>query len=123
MTAEPSLPIDGVRVEHPLRIDKGQADLAALTLDLPVEAGTPPGVAGRAHLLDPNPDRVLIAVGAHLDDALGAPGALALAPERIARAAEIPGLARGNGLAQRLVVHVRDHQHVAGRSISGDAGD
>src|SRR5262249_59450470 len=93
----------------------------ALTLDLPVETGTPPGVAGRADLLDTDPDRILIAVGAHLDDALGVPGALALAPERVARAAEIPGLARGDGLAQRLVVHVRDHQNVAGRSIGGDA--
>ena len=27
------------------------------------------------------------------------------------------------GLAQRLVVHMRDHQHVAGRGIGGHAGD
>ena len=30
---------------------------------------------------------------------------------------------RGDGLAQRLFIHVRDHQHVAGRGIGRDAGD
>ena len=75
-------------------------------------------------LLDLDPDRVLVAVDPHLDDALDVAGALALLPQRLARAAEVPGLA---GLdrcaAQRLGVHVRDHQHVAGRGVGGDAGD
>ena len=48
-----------------------------------VEARAPAGVAGAGPcLLDLDPDRVLVAVDAHLDDALDVAGALALAPER-----------------------------------------
>jgi hypothetical protein len=36
-----------------------------------VEAGGAAGMAGSAHLLDLDPDRVLVAIDAHLDDALG----------------------------------------------------
>ena len=47
-----------------------------------VEARAAAGVAGAgACLLDPDPDRILVAVDAHLDDALDVAGALALAPE------------------------------------------
>src|SRR3954453_1164016 len=80
-------------------------------------------MTGRALLLDTNPDRILVAIHAHLDHTLGLTGTFALAPQRIAGAAEIPGLAARNRLAQRLFVHMRDHHHVAGRGIGGDAGD
>src|SRR5262249_10083090 len=93
-----------------------------VALDLAVEAGLSPGVAGRADLLDTDPDRVLVAVGAHLGHALGLTRRLTLSPQRITRAAEVPGLSGRNRFAQRLVVHVRDHQHLAGGSVSGDAG-
>ena len=75
-----------------------------------------------ADLLDLDPDRVLVAIDAHLDDALGVAGRLALLPQRAARAAEVPGLAGGDGFRQRLRIHVRDHQHVAGRGVGRDTG-
>src|ERR1700754_798946 len=105
-----------------VRIHERQRRPALAFADRAVEARAPPGVAGRARLLDLDPDRVLVAVHSHLDHALGVAGGLALAPQRIARAAEIPGVAALDGLAQRLGVHVRDHQHLAARSIGGDAG-
>ena len=90
-----------------------------------IEARAAAGVAGaRAGLLDLDPDRVLVAVDAHLDDALGVAGALALAPERLLRerlkyhASPVSMVRR-----QRLGIHVRDHQHVAGRRVGRDAGD
>ena len=88
-----------------------------------IEAGAPPGVArAGAALLDLHPHGILIAVDAHLDDALRVAGGLALAPERAARAAVVPGLAALDGARERLGVHVRDHQHVAGRGIGRDRG-
>src|ERR1700730_5221368 len=81
------------------------------------------GVAGAGDLLDLDPDRVLVAVNAHLDDALGVTGSLALLPQRAPRTAEIPCLAGGDGFCQRLGIHVRDHQHIARNRVGGDAGD
>ena len=80
-------------------------------------------MARAADLLDLDPHRILIAVHPHLDHALGVARAFALAPQRLARAAVVPALASRDGLAQRLLVHVSDHQHVAGRDIGRDAGD
>jgi len=62
------------------------------------KARAPSGVTRCTHLLDPDPDRVLVAVHPHLDHALGVAGGLALAPQRVARAAEIPGVAAFDGL-------------------------
>ena len=90
----------------------------------PVEARAPAGVAGaRAQLLDLEPERVLVAIDAQLDDALDVAGAFALLPQRLARAAEIPGLAGLDRSWQRLGVHVRDHQHVAGCGVGDHRGD
>src|ERR1700742_4357887 len=122
MAADGLLPIDGLRIEHLVGIDKGQLRATLAAINLAVKARAAAGVAGGADLLDPDPDRVLVAVQAHLDHALGVAGGLALAPQRIARAAEVPGVAAFDGLAQRLGIHVRDHQHLAARSIGGDAG-
>src|SRR5579863_9205749 len=96
---EGSLPIDRLRIEFPGRIDEQQPRTAVRPLDLAVETGMPPGVTGRSRLLDANPDRVLIAVGAHFDHTLDMAGGFALAPQRLARAAKVPGLAGRNGLA------------------------
>jgi hypothetical protein len=112
--------LDFRRIEHLVGIHERQLRAA---LDLAVEAGATAGVTGRAGLFDPDPDRVLVAVHPHLDHALGVAGALALAPQRLTRAAIVPGLAAGDGFAQGFVVHVGDHQHVAARRIGGDAGD
>jgi hypothetical protein len=80
-------------------------------------------MAGAGDLFDFDPNRVLVAVDAHFDDALDVAGGLALFPERVTRAAKVPGLAGGNGFGQRLAVHMRDHQHVARFRIGGDGGD
>src|SRR5262249_12801409 len=89
-----------------------------------IEAGAPAGVAGAGScLLDLDPDRILVAVDTHLDDALGGAGALAFAPERTARAAEIPSLTPLDRLPQCLRVHVGHHQQLPAGGVSGDAGD
>ena len=95
------LAVDRLRIERLV----GVAEFERHRAGLPerhgaVEARAPPGVAGaRARLLDLEPDRVLVAVDAHLDDALDVAGAFALLPQRLARAAEVPGLAGLDGLA------------------------
>ena len=66
-----SFAIDVRRIELPVRIHKRQPRATVSRFDLAVEAGMPAGVACSALLLDPNPDRVLIAIQAHLDHALG----------------------------------------------------
>ena len=48
--------------------------------ELAVEAGAAASVAGSTSLLDPDPDRVLIAIDPHLDHALDLAGAFALSP-------------------------------------------
>src|SRR3954462_5181152 len=109
-----------VWIEQPVRIDEEERGAAVFGLDLAVEAGPAAGVTRRSDLLDAKPDRILIAIGADLDHALGLTRGLTFSPQGIARAAEIPGLAGRNGLAQRLVVHVRDHQNVAGGDVGRD---
>ena len=79
-------------------------------------------MAGGAGLLNADPDRVLVAIGAHLDDTLDVTGGLALAPQRLAGAAEIPGFSARDRLAQRLFIHMRDHQYLAGTGVGRDAG-
>src|SRR5215470_14461505 len=89
-----------------------------------IEARAPAGMAGAgALLLDLDPDRVLVAVNAHLEDALGVAGLLALAPQLLARAAEVPGVTGCDGARKRLGVHVRDHQELARLRVGRDASD
>src|SRR3569833_2307735 len=92
VAACPLFAIHSCRIEQPLGIDEGESRAVAIAFDLAVEAGVPPGVTRRTNLLDPKPDRILIAIGAHLDHALGLTRGLALAPQRVARSAEIPGI-------------------------------
>ena len=66
--------VDIGRIEQPIRINERQSRYAVLTLDLPVETRASPGVTGSPDLLDLDPDRVLVAVHAHLDHALGVAG-------------------------------------------------
>jgi len=72
---------------------------------------------------DPDPYRVLVAVDAHLDDALPVARRFAFAPEAPSGTAEVPRFARRDGLLQCLRVHVGDHQHVARSRIGHHAGD
>src|SRR5580693_4119800 len=106
-------PIRRLRIEHALiaEFERHRAGFAERHRAIKTRAAA--GVAGAGDLLDLDPDRVLVAVDAHLDDALGVAGGLALLPQRAPRAAEIPGLPRCDGLRQRLGIHVRDHQHIA----------
>src|SRR5262245_53961629 len=119
------LPVHRIWIERPLRVAEFEGDRAGLAeRHRAVEAGAPAGVTGpRPFLLDLDPDRVLITVDAHLDHALHVAGGLALAPERAARAAEIPGLAGRDGALERLRIHVRDHEHVARACVGRHAGD
>src|SRR5690349_1106358 len=74
-----------------------------------IEARAPAGVTGARPLLPHlDPDGVLIAIDPQLDHALDMAGALALAPQPPARAAEVPGLAAFDRARERLGAHVRD---------------
>src|SRR5437016_4364768 len=77
----------------------------------------------RALLLDLDPHRILVAVDAHLDEPLRVARGLAFAPQPLARAAVVPGLAARDRLGQRLGIHMGDHQHLARARIGRNAGD
>src|SRR6516162_10560828 len=62
-----------------------------------IETRTPAGMTGAGDLFDFDPHRVLIAVDAHFDDALGVARSLTLFPQRLARPTEIPRFAGGDG--------------------------
>src|ERR1700722_2948195 len=117
-----SLPIYRLRIEQPIRIHKRQLRTGLAGGHGAGEAGGAAGVAGGSGLLDPDPDRVLIAIDPHLDHALDMAGAFALSPKRVTGATEIPGFPISDSLAQGFVVHMRDHQHLAGAGIGRHAG-
>src|SRR5216684_1051986 len=62
-------PINRLRIEQPVRIHERQSRPILTGLDLAVEARMTAGVTGGAVLLDPDPDRILIAIQPHLDHA------------------------------------------------------
>src|ERR1700719_4499740 len=95
-----SLPVHRLWIEYPVRLGKRQTAAALGGVDLAVETGTAAGVTGRADLLDADPDRVLIAIDAHLDDPLNVAGAFTFSPQRFAETAVIPGLPARNRLAE-----------------------
>src|SRR5262249_17715622 len=106
--------IHRLRIERLLAVERQRHRAVLAERHHPIEARAPAGVAGAgAVLLDLDPDRVLVAVDAHLDDALGVAGLLALAPELAARAAEVPGITRCNGARERFRIHMRDHKELA----------
>src|ERR1700733_13738559 len=80
-------------------------------------------MTGATGLLDLDPDRILVAVDAHLDDALKVARAFAFTPELAARPGEVPCFAGGNGLRKRICVHMRNHEHRSGRGVGSDASD
>src|SRR4051794_21671946 len=91
-------------------------------LQLAVEAGALAGVAGRPLLVDEDQQRVAVAVQADVADPLAVPGGLALHPVLAPAARPVGGPARGQGAAQRLVVHPGDHEHLTGVVLLDDGG-
>src|SRR5688500_6099034 len=87
--------VDRLRIEYALSGNERQPRAARLARHYrAIEARPPAGVARRpARLIDPQPDRVLIAIDPDLAHALHVTRRLTFAPQRFARAAEIPGLA------------------------------
>ena len=66
---------------------------------------------------------ILIAVGAHLDDAQQVAALLALLPELVARATPEMCELRLQGKGERLRVHPGEHQHLARGGIGDDGRD
>src|SRR3981081_847659 len=93
-------PINLGGIEHLVRIHERQARPALTRGNPAIKARAPAGVARGPRLLDPDPDRILIAAQPHLDHTTDQARGFALAPHRVARAAEIPRLAAFDGLSQ-----------------------
>ena len=86
-----------------------------------MEAALAAGVAGDAALLlDDDQDRVAVAVEPDLAHALDVPRLLALVPQLPARARPVVHLARGGGALERVAVHPREGEHLAGVRVLGD---
>ena len=73
--------------------------------------------------LDPEPDGVLVAVGADFLHMLDLAGGFALLPVGLTGAAPVPGFAGLDGPAQGFGVHVADHQDLARGVVGHDGGD
>src|SRR5262249_7535063 len=118
------LAIDRVRIKPLRAVAKLELDRARLRQRHgAIKAGAAAGMTGaRPALLNLDPDRVLVAVDAHLDDALHVARTLALAPQGAARTAVVPGVAARDRALQSFGVHVRDHQYVAGLRVGRHAG-
>src|SRR5690242_4598486 len=71
-------------------------------------------------LVDDQEQRVAVAVQPHLVHLLDVAGRVALHPVLPPRPGPVRGAAGGEGAVQRLVVHPRDHQHLAGAALLGD---
>src|SRR5262249_7053592 len=108
-----------VRIEERLALERPGA-----VLEPAEEAAAPAGVAGRAAaLVDAHHDDVTVAVDPQAAHALRVAALLALVPDAPLRAAPVVDLARLERAAQRLLAHVRDHQHVAARVVDRDRDD
>jgi hypothetical protein len=77
-------------------------------------------VTGDPGLLDEQQHGVAVAIEPQLLERLDLPRTFALAPQRLARARPIAGTALFEADAQRVAVHPRDHQHLAGVVLLGD---
>ncbi len=117
----PVRPLGGARRDRPLErrkhlVRRGRLEVAA------VEAGPLAGVTGGSRGLDERQQGIAVAVDPQCAERLGVPRGRALVPELLARAAEEMHLPRLPGEPQRLGVHVRERQHLAGAGILHDAG-
>jgi hypothetical protein len=81
-------------------------------------------VAGRtADLLDPDQERIGIAVEADFPDVLHVATLLAFPPQPLPAAAVVADAARAQCFFVGIAVHVGEHQHIAGCVILGNDGD
>src|ERR687897_1455058 len=104
---------------HGGRVDAGVGG----ALEVAVEARALARVAGRPRGLDQGDHRVPVAVVAQLAHPLHVARGDALVPDVAARAAVQVHLARPPGPLQSLLVHVRDHQHLARVPVLDHARD
>src|SRR5690606_15072054 len=81
------------------------------------------GVAGRAHLLDPDQQRPAGAVQRHRPHVPAGAGGPTLPPVAAAAAGPVGGPAGGQRPVQRLVVHPGEHQDLAGAVFLHHRGD
>src|SRR5262249_3360601 len=90
----------------------------------PIKAAAAPSVTHPLALrLNPDPQGVLIAVDPYTDLPPCRAGARALSPQRLPRPAVEPGLRTFERARQRFVVHMRQHENVAGRGVRHHASD
>src|SRR5579871_4694922 len=76
-----------------------------------------------AVLFDRQQDCVAITIDADFVHGLVIAGFLALAPQPIARAREVAGVAGAQSFLERFAVHIRDHQQPSALMVLGDGGD
>ena len=69
------------------------------------------GIAITANF-DTKQDGVLIAIGKHINNMLNLARCVAFAPDLLARARPVMRHAGFKTKAQRLIIHVSDHQHI-----------
>ena len=87
-----------------------------------VEAGVGAGVAGGPELLDLDQQGIAVAVERRPAHVLAVSAGVALAPVLLPAARPEGHPALGEGAAQRLGVHVAEHQHLAGVVLLDDRG-
>src|SRR3990172_8471927 len=80
------------------------------------------GMACGTDLLHLDEQRVQVTVVEDVLDALDVARGLSLLPELLARAAPEPGEPRAHGPLDRFLVHVPDHEHLAGLPVLDDRG-
>src|SRR5262245_4601517 len=114
-----------IRIEGFVRVAKLERCRAALAeRDCTVKTRASAGMArAGALLVDPQPDCVLVGIDPQFDHVLNMAGRLAFLPQRLARAAEVPGFAACDGFAKSFLIHVRNHQHVARFRIGDNCRD
>src|SRR5699024_3506786 len=87
-----------------------------------VEARAGAGVTCRSDLLDLEQDHVTVAAERRASLMLAVPRGVALGPVLLSAAGPVGGAALGERAAQGLVVHPREHEHLAGGVVLHDGG-
>ena len=111
--------IDLFGVEELFGDDPGRA----VGIELAEEAGAVTLVTGGAFLVDLDENGVGIAIIEELAHFLGVSGGFAFHPHLVTGTAEEPGLAGGEGLGEGFLIHVGNHEYVAGGGILHDGGE
>ena len=77
-------------------------------------------IAGNGHLQE---NRILIAIDPHFRDIQRIAAAFAFLPKFFSRAAPEPGRTGSDCAGEGLFVHIGEHQDLAGRGVTSNAGD